>query len=306
MRAIAPDAIVRGDWKVPSPLPRRSSRDPLTVITRSTLPSPSKSPDEIDPAELPSEVVRGFWNVPSPFPSNTYKVPKSDVTTKSNLLSALRSTRATNTGELKENGRAVAPWKVPSPLPRSSETVDEKLNAVMRSRFPSPFTSPIASETTVPLTAKLRAASKPDPSAAASSTETAPLLPVATSGSPSLLKSPVPIALRGNEPAGYSVRRWPDSRNETSCPLLIPDANVKQTADPQQTNLLYRFTANPLVRVHSPALAGDEWCRAPLNLLRYHRQRNCQALGVKPRGDLVAGGVFRFVSRRPSKETSSM
>src|SRR5262249_31375 len=120
-------------------------------------------------------------------------------------------------------------------------------NAVIMSRFPSPLTSPIASDTTVPLTAKLPAASKPDPSALASSTETAPPLPLATSGSPSLLKSPIPMALRGKQPPRHSVPRWPDSRNETSCPLLIPDANVKQTADPQQTNLLYRFMANPLV-----------------------------------------------------------
>src|SRR5260370_749702 len=82
-------------------------------------------------------------------------------------------------------------WKVPSPLPSSTETVLSLLLATTKSGLPSPLKSPTASEVGALPTRKLSGAPKV-PSPLPSSTETLlePLLATAKSSLPSPLKSP--------------------------------------------------------------------------------------------------------------------
>src|SRR5262245_55718582 len=84
-------AYVRAAWNVPSPLPSNTlyldSADPdwSFATTRSTRPSPLKSPEVTEYGAIPVANVRTSCQVPSPFPSRTPSAcaPKFASTTSS-------------------------------------------------------------------------------------------------------------------------------------------------------------------------------------------------------------------------------
>src|SRR5207244_13011619 len=91
-------------------------------------------------------------------------------TARSSLPSLLKLPTATDRGVM-PTATVGAGWKVPSPLPRSTETVLDPELATARSSLPSPLKSPTATEVGLVPTAKVRAAWKV-PSPLPNSTET--------------------------------------------------------------------------------------------------------------------------------------
>src|SRR5437870_1424582 len=154
---------------VPSPFPRKTSTvsfthvavagTQLSTTARSSLPSPLTSPNATAWGFTPAVdwFPTGAPKDPSPFPGRTFTdrvhVVASQLlvtTARSDLLSPLKSPKKTaeipGKDELETDDTA---WKVPSPFPRSTPTLDEPLTT-SRSSLPSPFTSPASTEKAFP------------------------------------------------------------------------------------------------------------------------------------------------------------
>ena len=95
----------------------------LFAITRSGLPSPSRSPTAIAKGELAVAKSVRAANVPSPIPSSTETVLESGfATARSRCPSRFMSPIATDMGPLPAAYSAFAP-NSPWPVPRSTDTV---------------------------------------------------------------------------------------------------------------------------------------------------------------------------------------
>src|SRR5439155_1305043 len=98
------------------------------VTTRSGRPSPLRSPMATEVGFTPAPKLTGSRKVPSPLPSSNKtglgagKVKSTLATARSAYPSLLTSATATVTGLRPAVGKLCAAWKVPSPLPSSTET----------------------------------------------------------------------------------------------------------------------------------------------------------------------------------------
>src|SRR6266480_3035703 len=102
-------------------------------------------------------------------------------------------------------GKVRAGWKVPSPLPSSTETSPEFQLAAARSSLPSPLKSPTVTEVGRDPTAKVRPAGKvPSPLPSSTATLLEPSLATTRSGTPSPLKSPTATVIE-SLPTGKSL-----------------------------------------------------------------------------------------------------
>src|SRR5205814_670695 len=95
--------VIRGGWKVPSPLPRRAATLFRLSLASRLLGLPSSLTStmsaQIWPLPSPASKFRAVWNVPSPLPSSTETEFASELaTTRSSLPSPLRSPAATEYG----------------------------------------------------------------------------------------------------------------------------------------------------------------------------------------------------------------
>src|SRR5712664_3294630 len=134
-----------------------------------------ESPTATDSGVAPAAKLPAGWKLTAPMPvlliNTETSLEKPLATARSSHPSPLKSPTATETG-LSPAAKLSAAWKVPSPFPRSTETLLElKATATARSSHPSPLKSPTATETGLSPAAKLSAAWKV-PSPFPRSTET--------------------------------------------------------------------------------------------------------------------------------------
>src|SRR6266699_487433 len=111
------------------------------------MPSPLKSPTAKYQGFAPTGKSSAGIKVPSPLPSSTEAVPESTLeTARSGLPSPLKSPSAMYQGKPPPEAKYMffAAWKVPSPLPSSSQAVQSPKLTTARSGFPSPLKSATA------------------------------------------------------------------------------------------------------------------------------------------------------------------
>ena len=152
-----PTAMVCAAGKLPSPRPNNTETvvDAVLAAARSGAPSPLKSPAATAHEMLPMAKVRGAWRLPSPLPSSTETVldpsavpSRSFATATSSLPSLLKSPGTVEVGP-RPAAKPTPNWKVPSPLPSSTETVSAPVLAATRSGLASPLKSPTATDQTL-------------------------------------------------------------------------------------------------------------------------------------------------------------
>src|SRR4051812_6053853 len=298
-RGLFPSAMTEGLPNVPSPWPSRTAADPDPLpergATRSSFPSPLKSPEASASGPSPTGTFVGPLKLPSPWPTRIETGPQNSLATaRSGCASASKKPTTTAAGPLGSHpptGIPVGAPKVPSPAPSSTETSSEKAFATARSTWPSALKSPTSSEIGPrpardwPLSLKL-------PVPLPSSTLTPPglfaprpLLAVARSRSPSPLKSLATTASGARPETGKSVElklSWANAGADassqsaataaTTAPARTSRALAGQTSD--------RITAPPPCR-HGPGSAGDG---ATLTRRGCRREAYCPCLrGVLPR-----------------------
>src|SRR5262244_2069181 len=141
-----------------------------------------------------------------------------------------------------------ADWKLPSPLPKNTETLLELALATARSSAPSPLKSPTATETGVLPTVRLCAGWKlPSPELKSTETLFERELATARSGTPSPLKSPA-ATKTGLRPVSKSRR----AMNDTLCAWGAAADSRWLTASPAQTDAL------PLFEIIAPSHGLEE------------------------------------------------
>src|SRR2546426_470431 len=203
--------------------------------------------------------MRAVWKDPSPLPSSTEseevsKSPPMAATARSGIPSPLKSPTAAERGR-EPVAKFRAAWKVPSPLPSSTETLLEVRLTTARSGTPSPLKSPTAAETGGAPGAKLRAAWKgPPPLPRSSEMVPDPPLTTARSRTRSPLKSPtttktgfLPTAkvrgawkVRSAPPSStetVSERELATARSGTPSPLKSPTATDEGSRPPDAKSL---------------------------------------------------------------------
>src|SRR3954454_25193104 len=143
--------------KVTSPLPATNQSEPAAwpgvalPTTRSTLPSPLKSPETSDAGSLKPLIVVAGPKMPEVAPRRTLTVLSLRLpTAKSDRPSPLKSPTTIDSGS-EPTVKLTGAWKVPSPLPSSATTLlpgDAGAGGpgveAIRSRFPSPLKPPAA------------------------------------------------------------------------------------------------------------------------------------------------------------------
>ena len=140
-------AASRPGRNVPSPLPSRiETVSAMRLVTaRSGMPSPLKSPTATSQGPRPTGTRIGARKVPSPRPSRI-ETSLVLVVGDDQVLDAVAGEvgRDHVWGRRRRSTAGGGAWKVPSPLPRSTETVSLMKSAVTRSARPSPVRSAAA------------------------------------------------------------------------------------------------------------------------------------------------------------------
>src|SRR3989442_717044 len=298
-RGFLPTVKVRAAWKDPSPLPSstETESEPALATARSGTPSPLKSPTATERACEPVAKPRAAWKVPSPLPSSTEieEVSKSTppATARSGTPSPLKSPTAAEKGRVLRVAKFRAAWKVPSPLPSSTETLFAPLGkfaplgTTARSGIPSPLRSPTATEIA---TMSMFGAARKDPSPLPSSTETVPEPPLTTARSrtPSPLKSPTATDEGSRPPDAKSLRPTNDTVSASAgAGSVDQQINVAATS----RNGLAEFLI-----ISSPPRARGSLSVA--SLLRFAQRRFAQKPG---RGNQSDGGIGHGKSLKRSE-----
>ncbi len=208
------------EWNPPTPSPINMDTPPSTTATRSTFPSPSKSPMTTATGLGPTGRTDGGPNVPSPRPRNTDTLPfehavsaqswsRIKSTWESELISPVTILLGDRSTAVRTGG-----MNVPSPRPRKIETTGafDSKSLIARSGRPSPLKSAEAISDSPVESAKSGCGTKvlsPFPRRIRTLPDgnTAPSPRTARSGTPSILKSAASIAAGWETPAMTGLRK---------------------------------------------------------------------------------------------------